>query len=118
MSSASAASWPALRMPSKASGPCSLILPSRSGARVTSTFDICGSLSVPEVGSPRKCSEICPPRNARLGPCDFGNDALRLSGPVVLLDAAGELQGLVEVGNVVVGEVGDLLELDGVELTQ
>ena len=38
--------------------------------------------------------------------------------PVVLLDAAVELQGLVEVGDVVVGEVGDLLELDGVELTQ
>src|SRR5665647_699155 len=41
-----------------------------------------------------------------------------LAYPIVLLDAAAELQHLIEVGDVVVGEVGDLLELDAVQLAQ
>ena len=48
----------------------------------------------------------------------LGNQVLRLADPVVLLDAAVELQRLVDVGDVVVGKVGDLLELDAVELAQ
>ncbi len=38
--------------------------------------------------------------------------------PVVVLDGAVELELLVEPGDLVVGEIGDLLELDQAELVQ
>src|SRR5262249_6885638 len=38
--------------------------------------------------------------------------------PVILLDAAAEAEGLIEVGDVVVGKIGDLLELDGAQLIE
>ena len=48
----------------------------------------------------------------------LGQQALGLADPVVLLDAAAERQRLVDVGDVIVGEVGDLLELDDAEAVE
>ena len=60
------------------------------------------------------CSALRPaPRRQRPRRSGLG-----LLDPVVLLDAAVELQRLVDVRHVVVGQVGDLLELDAVELPQ
>ena len=38
--------------------------------------------------------------------------------PIVILDGAVELEGFVELGDLVVTEIGDLLELDQAELVQ
>src|SRR4029079_17386556 len=48
----------------------------------------------------------------------LGNQVRRLADPIVLLDAAAELQHFIDVGDVVVGKVGDLLKLYAVELAQ
>ena len=48
----------------------------------------------------------------------LGHQGDRLRRPVVILDLAVELERLVDLGDVVVGEIGDLLELDQPELVQ
>ena len=46
----------------------------------------------------------------------LGHQLDRFGDPVVILDGAVELERLVELGDLVVGEIGDLLELDQAEL--
>src|SRR4029077_14202876 len=48
----------------------------------------------------------------------LGGKALRLTDPIVLLDASNEGERLVEIGNVFVGKIGDLFEFDGAELIE
>src|SRR5215471_4102464 len=47
-----------------------------------------------------------------LGSRSLRDKRLRLAHPVLILDAATQGEGLIHVGDVVVGEIGDLLELD------
>ena len=48
----------------------------------------------------------------------LGHQLDRFGDPIVVLDGAVELELLVEPGDLVVGEIGDLLELDQAELVQ
>src|SRR5262249_12404463 len=48
----------------------------------------------------------------------LGDECLRLAHPVLVLDAAAEGEGLIDVGDVLVGEIGDLLELDDAQAVE
>src|SRR5262245_23472279 len=48
----------------------------------------------------------------------LGSQALRLTDPIILLDPPGKGKGFVEIGDVIIGEIGDLFELDGAELIE
>ena len=57
-------------------------------------------------------------RRRHLGGGGLGDERLRLPHPVFLLDAAAQRERLVDIGDVVVGEIGDLVELDDAEPVQ
>src|SRR5204862_7777610 len=57
-------------------------------------------------------------RGRHLGGGGFGEELLRLPHPVLLLDAPAKGERLIHIGDVVVGEIGDLVELDDAEAVE